>query len=80
MTDTVYNFKIVSAIQTSLLSIVMIYIQGIVISVMYLAHLYVLDQLFSLVSNIFWMAQPEDEVEQLLSTQQQHALDSSREL
>jgi len=71
VTDTVYNFKIASAIQISLLSIVMTYLQGIVISVMYLAHPYVLDQLFSLVSNIFWMAQPEDEVEQLLSTQQQ---------
>merc|ERR1711865_268332 len=89
VTDTVYNFKIASAIQISLLSIVMTYLQGIVISVMYLAHPYVLDQLFSLVSNIFWMAQPEDEVEQLLSTQQhqqhqfaseQSGLDSSRAL
>ena len=65
LTDTVYNFKIASTIEISLLAVVLTYIQGIVVALLYVLHPIVLTRTYDCINYIFMYTQPEDEIEDL---------------
>merc|ERR1712166_1422248 len=74
LTDTLVNFKIASTIEISLLAVILTYMQGMVIALLYVVHPIVLNTMYECLNYILLFSQPEEEIDQLaafLQTQQQ---------